>query len=64
MRRRRQEFHADALEGPGVETIGDGERYEGFFRGGRRNGYGQVTSADGKVVAGHWEDGKLVESAP
>ena len=58
------EFHADTLEGPGVEAVGDGERYEGGFRGGRRNGYGQVTAADGKVVAGRWEDGKLVGSAP
>ena len=58
------EFHGDLLEGPGVETLGDGERYEGLFRGGRRNGYGQMTAPDGKVVAGRWEDGKLVESAP
>ena len=58
------EFHADLLEGPGVETAGDGERYEGLFRAGRRNGYGQATAADGKVVAGRWEDGKQVESVP
>ena len=37
------------LEGPGVETLGDGERYEGGFRAGKRHGYGQVTAADGKV---------------
>ena len=51
------EFRADLLEGPGVETVGD-QRYEGGFRGGKRNGYGQVTSADGKVQSGRWEDGK------
>ena len=56
------EFHADRLEGPGVETVG-GERYEGSFRGGMRNGYGQVT-VDGKVMAGRWQDGKRIESAP
>ena len=58
------EFHGDVLEGPGIETLGDGERYEGGFRAGRRHGYGQVTAADGKVTAGRWQDGKRVESAP
>jgi serine/threonine protein kinase len=57
-------FHADALEGPGVEQVGDRERYEGGFRGGQRQGYGQVTAADGKITAGRWEAGKRVESAP
>ncbi len=57
------DFRADTLEGPGVEQVG-GERYEGGFRGGQRNGYGQVTAADGKVTAGRWEAGKRVESAP
>jgi len=58
------EFHADALEGPGIEQVAGGERYEGGFRGGERNGYGQVTAADGEVTAGRWEAGKRVESAP
>ena len=57
------EFHGDALEGPGVETIGDRERYEGGFRAGKRNGYGQVT-LDGKVQSGRWQDGKPIETAP
>jgi serine/threonine protein kinase len=58
------EFRADLLEGPGVETVVDGERYEGMFRAGKRNGFGEVTAADGKVTAGRWQDGKLVESTP
>jgi hypothetical protein len=58
------EFHGDLLDGPGVERIGERERYEGGFRGGQRNGYGQVTDADGKTSPGRWADGKLVESAP
>lgn len=58
------EFHGDVLDGPGVERIGDRERYEGGFRGGQRNGYGQVTDADGKTSSGRWVDGKRVESAP
>ena len=57
------DFRADTLEGPGVETVGERERYEGGFRAGQRNGYGQVTS-DGKTVSGRWEAGKLVESVP
>ncbi|MBN9513082.1 MAG: protein kinase [Alphaproteobacteria bacterium] len=58
------EFHADLLEGPGVERVGERERYEGGFKGGKRNGYGQVTDATGKMQSGRWADGKLVESAP
>jgi serine/threonine protein kinase len=58
------EFHGDLLDGPGVERIGERERYEGGFRGGQRNGYGQVTDADGKTSPGRWADGKLVESTP
>ena len=58
------EFHGDLLDGPGVERIGERERYEGGFRGGQRNGYGQYTDANGKTSAGRWADGKLVESAP
>ncbi|MFZ5781862.1 MAG: protein kinase domain-containing protein [Pseudomonadota bacterium] len=57
------EFHGDQLDGPGVETA-KGQRYEGSFRAGRRNGYGQLTEADGKVTSGRWQDGKLVETAP
>jgi len=57
------EFAPDLLEGPGVETGGD-QRYEGGFRGGKRNGYGQVTSAGGKVQSGRWEDGKPIETTP
>jgi serine/threonine protein kinase len=56
-------FRADLLEGPGVETVG-GERYEGGFRAGKRNGYGQITLADGKLKSGRWADGKLVETTP
>jgi len=57
------EFRGDALQGPGVETVGDHERYEGGFRAGRRNGYGQVT-LDGRVQSGRWQDGKPLETTP
>ena len=58
------EWHNDQLEGPGVETVGDSERYEGSFRAGKRHGYGQVTTADKKVTSGRWDDGKRIESGP
>jgi len=58
------EFHGGLLDGPGTEQVGDRERYQGSFRAGMRNGYGQVTGADGKVRSGRWADGKLIESAP
>ena len=58
------EFHGDLLDGPGVERIGERERYEGGFSGGQRNGYGQYTDAEGKTRAGRWAAGKLVESMP
>jgi serine/threonine protein kinase len=57
------EFRGDKLEGLGVETVGE-ERYEGGFRAGRRNGYGQVTGPDGKVRSGRWADGKALETTP
>ena len=58
------DWHADGLDGPGVEVLPNGERYEGTFRAGKRHGYGQVIGTDEKVQSGRWEDGKLVESAP
>ena len=57
------EFHADALDGVGVETLSGSERYEGEFRAGQRNGYGLLFGADGKGRAGRWENGKQVETA-
>jgi serine/threonine protein kinase len=58
------EWHNDQLDGPGVETVGESERYEGLFRAGKRHGYGQLTTADKKVVSGRWEEGKRVEAGP
>ena len=55
---------ADLLDGPGAERSGERERYEGGFRGGQRNGYGQYTDAEGKMRPGRWADGKLVEPTP
>jgi serine/threonine protein kinase len=57
------DWHGDSLDGPGVETRPNGEKYEGQFRAGKRHGFGQVTDGD-KVISGRWQDGKLVESTP
>jgi serine/threonine protein kinase len=58
------EFKADALDGLGVETLANGERYEGSFRNGKRHGYGQLIGTDERARASRWEDGKLVDSTP
>jgi serine/threonine protein kinase len=58
------EFHADVVDGLGVETVAGGERYEGEFRAGKRQGYGELFAADGKGHPGRWDSGKLVESVP
>jgi serine/threonine protein kinase len=58
------EFKGEALDGPGVETLAKGERYEGTFRAGKRHGYGQLIGADERSRATRWDDGKLVESTP
>jgi serine/threonine protein kinase len=57
------EFRAGLLEGPGVETVG-AQRFEGGFKAGQRNGYGQLKNPDGKVQSGRWVDGKPVETTP
>jgi serine/threonine protein kinase len=58
------EFKSDSLDGPGVETLANGERYQGMFRAGKRHGYGQLIGPDERARASRWEDGKLVESTP
>lgn len=58
------EFHGDTLDGLGIETLANGERYEGTFRAGKRHGYGQLIGPDERVRASRWDDGKLVESTP
>jgi serine/threonine protein kinase len=58
------EFHGDTLDGLGVETLANGERYAGTFRAGKRHGYGQLIGPDERARASLWDDGKLVESTP
>ena len=58
------EFKSDSLDGLGVETLANGERYQGSFRAGKRHGYGQVVGPDERPRATRWDDGRLVESTP
>jgi len=58
------EFKGDALDGLGVETLANGERYEGSFRAGKRHGFGQMIGPDERARTSRWDDGKLVESTP
>jgi hypothetical protein len=47
-------------EGYGTVTYKDGSKFEGHFRGGKRQGQGKLIAADGKTVAyeGEWKDDK------
>ncbi len=38
-----------------------GDRYEGGYAHGKRNGYGVVTYANGKTVKGAWHDDELIQ---
>jgi len=40
------------------EHRADGNKYEGFWRGGHRDGYGVRTWPDGDVFEGDWVAGK------
>lgn len=40
------------------------DRYEGEYRGGKRNGHGTVTYRNGQTVEGDWRDDELLQMAP
>ena len=44
-------------------TYSDGKVYTGSFVAGKKQGYGEEKHPNGTVVAGQWEDGKLVKKA-
>jgi hypothetical protein len=58
------QFEGGMLNGLGVETLANGERYVGSFRAGKRHGYGQLIGPDERVRASRWDNGRLVESMP
>ena len=47
-------------DGQATYTYATGDKYVGEFKDGKYHGQGTVTSVDGRVKAGVWENGELV----
>jgi hypothetical protein len=45
--------------GSGVEIYSDGNRYEGMFKQGKRNGEGTYYYATGEIYKGGWINGRI-----
>ena len=52
------------MTGLGVATYPGGDRYEGNFAKGKREGQGKLTYATGEVAEGMWRAGILVAAPP
>ena len=52
------EYHAGKLNGHGVYTGANGDRYDGEWRDDKKNGHGIDTWANGERYDGEWRDGK------
>lgn len=48
-------YQGDCVNGYGVVHYEDGDKYEGFFKDGKRNGPGRYDNADGSYYIGNWE---------
>ena len=46
------------MDGQGVHTFSNGDRYTGAFENDKQHGQGTYTFSDGSVVAGDWQNGK------
>ena len=46
------------IEGKGVETWSDGRKYEGDFKGGKKDGEGTFEWPNGILYIGSWKDDK------
>lgn len=55
---------AGHLQGKGILTLPDGERFEGMWKDDRRNGPGTIVGADGKRLSGVWINDRLVGGPP
>ena len=51
---------AGHLQGRGIQTLANGDRFEGTWKDDRREGPGTYTRADGKRVTGVWIADQLV----
>jgi len=49
------------MDGAGVLTWRNGDRFDGEWRKGRANGRGAYRQKDGKVFEGNWVDGCFQE---
>jgi hypothetical protein len=50
----------NCVNGYGTYTWPNGNKYVGEFKDGNFNGQGTLTTSDGTVESGTWEDNKLV----
>jgi hypothetical protein len=50
-------WQSGVLEGPGIETMPSGERYEGMFHAGKRQGSGTLIAPNGTRFHGTFVDG-------
>ena len=55
------DWKKDERDGHGTLTYSDGKVYTGAFVAGKKHGYGEEKHPNGTVIAGQWEDGKLVK---
>jgi hypothetical protein len=46
------------MEGKGVESWADGRRYEGDYKGGKKDGEGTFYWPNGQIYIGSWRNGK------
>ena len=51
----------DRMSGQGTLTFANGEKYDGEFLDGRRNGYGTYAWPDGRIAKGFWDNDILVK---
>ena len=49
----------DCVNGKGVYTYGNGYKYEGEWKDGKRHGQGTFTHPDGRKYVGEWKDGEF-----
>jgi hypothetical protein len=52
-------IQGNCSKGQGTFTWGDGSKYVGEFKDGKRNRQGTYTWANGRKYVGEWKDGKM-----
>ena len=49
------------MSGKGIATYANGDKYEGYFLNGKREGKGVMKFQDGKVIDTIWKNGKEIQ---